>query len=104
REQDGLADSLGGGAGRGERNAALELAVGPREDAQQGGLAAAGWSDQRSDLPAAEAECKLAEHLELPAGGGAKRFLLDVDVKPVSDASGRHVVQAAAPGTFRLPA
>ena len=49
-------------------------------------------------------ERKLAEHLELPAGGSAKRLLLDVDVKPVAGASGRHVVQAAAPGTFRLPA
>ena len=89
---------------RGERNVALEIPVEPRDDPQQRGLPAAGGPDQRGDLPAAEAERKLAEHLHLPAGGSTKRLLLYVDVKPASDASGRHIVQAAAPETFRFPA
>jgi hypothetical protein len=89
---------------RRERNVAVEIAVESRDDPQQRGLAAAGRPDQRGDLPAEEAERKLAEHLELAAGGSAKRLLFDVDVKPASGASGRHVVQAAAPETFRLPA
>ena len=89
---------------RGQRHAAVEVAVEPGDDAQQGGLAAARRPDQRGHLAAGEAERELAQHLELPAGCGAKRLLLDADVKPVSGASGRRVVQSAAPGTFRLPA
>jgi hypothetical protein len=41
---------------RGERNASVEIAVEPRDDAQQRGLATARRPDQCSDLPAAEAE------------------------------------------------
>src|SRR6516165_4826324 len=104
RQQARLLEDHAERAVRGERDAAVEIAVEPRDDAQQRGLAAARRPNQRGDLPTAEAECKLAEHLELPAGGSLKRLLLDVDVKPVSGASGRHVVQTAAPGTFRLPA
>src|SRR5262249_28467044 len=88
---------------RGQRHAAFEIAVEPRDDPQQRGLAAAGWPGQRGDLPIAEAERKLAEHMELPAGGSVKRFLLAGRVKPIAGASGRHVVQAAAPRTLRLP-
>jgi hypothetical protein len=58
----------------------------------------------RSDFSGAKAECELAEHVEPAAGNGAKGFLFDINVKPASGASGRHVVQAAAPETFRLPA
>jgi hypothetical protein len=84
----------------GDRNDAVEITVEPRDDPQQRGLPAPGGPDQRGDLPAAEAEHKPAEHLQVPAGGSAKRLLPDVDVKPASDASGRYVVQAAAPETF----
>jgi hypothetical protein len=60
----------------GKRNAALEIAVEPRDDPQQRGFAAAGRPDQRGDLPAAEAERKFAEYLELSAGSSAKDFCL----------------------------
>src|SRR5262249_21096770 len=88
----------------GKCNLAIEITIEARDDPHQRGLPPSGRPDQRGDFSAAKAEHKLAEHVELPAGGGAKRLLLDVDVKPASGASGRHVVQAAAPEMFRLPA
>src|SRR5262249_24123092 len=104
RQQAWLLEHHGKGAGGGDRNIAFEITIEARDDPQQRGLPAAGRPDQRGDLSAAKAERKLAEHVELPARGGAKRLLPDVDVKAASGASGRHVVQAAAPETFRLPA
>src|SRR5262249_3461933 len=50
-----------------QRHASLEIAIEPREDAQQRGFAAARRPHERRDLAVTEAEGKLAQHLELAA-------------------------------------
>ena len=44
------------------------------------------------------------QNMQLAPGRGEIGLVLDGDFKPVARASGRHVVQAAAPEKFRLPA
>ncbi len=72
-----------------------------RDDAQQRGLAAAGGADERGHFAGAQAERERAQHIALAPRRRGKGFVLDGDIKPVAGANGRHVVQAAAPGTFR---
>ena len=104
RQQPRLLEHHAERAVGGQLDAALEIAVEPGDDPQQRGLAAAGRPDQRGDLAAARLNASSPSTWSLPPAAARKDFLLDVDVKPAAGASGRHVVQAAAPGTFRLPA
>src|SRR5262249_24523047 len=72
----------------GERNGAVGVAVEAGDDPQQGGLAASGRANQGADLAACEAQRQPVDHMELAARGGAKRLVLDRDVKPSGGASG----------------
>ena len=106
RQQPRLLENDAEPAMRGPFDATFEVAIEADDDAQERGLAAAGRPDQRHDFAVAQADGKLAEHVQRAARGAAIEFLLDVDIKPRHftrslGASGRHVVQAAAPGTFR---
>ena len=75
-------------AGIGEPDAPFIVPVEPCDDAQQRGLATARGTNQRTDLAAAEPQRQRVEYPKRFPRGGAKGFLLDVDVKPSWGASG----------------
>jgi len=68
-------------AGRGQPNAAFEIAVQPDDDAQERGLAASGRADQGCDLARLERKRNLAEHVPPRTRCGAKKLVLDVHLK-----------------------
>src|SRR5262249_665499 len=77
----------------------------PRSRAARASSSDTNGSSRRSRSGStANARASATRLASLLAGGSAKRLLFDVYVKPGSDASGRHVVQAAAPEMFRLSA
>ena len=84
-----------------QADAAFEIAVEPDDDAQQRRLTASGWADNGRDLSVCQCNRQVAEHMELSAGGGAKRLVPDMNIKLAWCASGRHVVQRADPEAFR---
>jgi len=104
RQKPRLLEHHAQGAVGGERDVAVEIAVEPGDDPQERGLAAARRANQRGDLPARKRNGKLVQDMQASPRGGAVGFLLDDNVKPVVDASGRRVVQAAAPKRFRRQA
>ena len=80
------------------------VAVEAGDDAQQRRLAAAGGADQGGHRPGGEGEFQPPQHVEPTARRRPVGFAFDADIKLGGDASGRHVVQSAAPGMFQSPA
>ena len=87
----------------------LAFSLGAGEVAALVGPSGCGKTTLLRILAGFEAERQLAQHVQASPGRGTIGFVLDADLepvwlRPVWGASGRHVVQAAAPGRFRSPA
>ena len=80
---------------------AVVVAIEAGDDAEQCGLAAARRPDQRADFAIAQAKRQIGDDAARAAQRRAEGLLRDPDVKLGWDATGRHVVQAAAPEVFR---
>jgi len=70
-------------------------------DVQNGGLAAAGRADQRTEGKCIELQSKIANDFDRVALGRNIRLRIDADFKRPCGAIGSCVVQAVAPGMFQ---